>query len=141
MSLQKYLQEALTSNQIKTLDSYGVNVVEQQSVGNYDIALLRSPFHLIHFDSAYILLFQREGLDATDHGQQMITVPPSDFSVSELVKVLKIIRGWIPKYGSIIIQSANPRNMRIYKKALERFDIPHEHIRKQGIETLILTED
>lgn len=103
----------LTQEHKDHLKSYGYQVVDQVTIGPYDLVLTR--FALL--GNSYHLAMQKDGQDFADAEQQMEKYPGSiEAKPSEFIP---IINKWIQKYGVLYVSSNNRRKARIYEKILK----------------------
>jgi hypothetical protein len=136
MSLIKIIQEAITQNQHQFFSNIGMELVEEESLGEYDIALIKGR---MFNESDYQLAFQREGQDFTDVEQQLSKAIPDNISLRDLAQIPPIIKKWIQEYDTIIAGSYNSNKTQIYKKVFQRYGITVKEKSMMGYQYLILT--
>lgn len=128
------IQEAFTPQQIEQFTSMGIDVVENKTIGMYDVALLSGDLYQEHFGTPYTIGFQRQGRNAISYEEQMGQAPsivsPDKFSLLDMKEVLNTIIRWRKRYGVMVIGSYNPRNTQIYARVFRRFNIPFSTERK-----------
>lgn len=112
MRFKLWLETLLSTSQMHRISQYGYSYVDEFSIGNMEMFLLKDDVGLYPEKFKYHLAVQKTGLDVFDKEQQH-TRPkgnPTNLvdSVKHLEPILNKITEWIGTYGKLVIASTNP---------------------------------
>lgn len=149
MSLTKILPKEISQSQKQSLTNMGLDVVEEETVGEYEIVLVEDINRTgIYQETNYSVGFQRKGRDFISPSDQMSKQAPDELSLNHLKQtipleqMIPILKSWVEQYGKIAIGSYNPRKTKIYKKIFDRYEMNNKVITldfiEEGFEIIIL---
>lgn len=102
----------ITPDQKEILDFSMLDIIEEYTIGVYDLVLLYDNTLGIHQ-----VAIQRHGRSFTDIGDQLESIP--NLPEASLSQFKAILQGWVHKYKKLLIKSHNDKKTRQYARILK----------------------
>lgn len=118
----KLVLEALSQEQVESAEELGMEYVDEQSIGDYDLAIFRLDrgYSSALNGTQYQIGLQRKGRDFTSFEDQNRVEMPDSLDRTVIPEMFKTIKKWNKKYGDIAVGSMNPKKTKQYKEWLSR---------------------
>lgn len=137
----KLMLERLSEEQIESAEELGMEFVDAESVGNYDIAIFKLDrgYSNVLKGTNYQIGLQRKGRDFTSIEDQHTVEPIESLDRNVIPQMFKIIKQWLKQYGNIAVGSMNEKKVQQYNRWLSKAGFETEKVNTFLGEVLIVS--
>ena len=110
----------ITDSQRDFFDNFQFRIIEEHSIGNYELILLHHEMYAAILPTGYTVGLQRKGRDFTSMEDQLTKQSIDSLNIHDLKIALEIVIEWVKKYGSVSVGSFDERKNKFYERVLLR---------------------